>query len=225
MSSTRAFFVGDGSLLVRCADAWQAAGHTIAGVATANADIARWADANGIALSPIGDGPVAIPPGSFDYLFSVANLRMLPPALLARASRMAINFHDGPLPRYAGLNAPAWALLHQEASHGITWHEMAAKVDAGRIVRQATFALQPGETALSLNTRCYEAGLAAFTAIAQDIARGELTLTAQPDGRTYFGRDSRPEALGTLDFTQPAAQVAATVRALDFGTYANPLAR
>ena len=30
--------------------------------------------------------------------------------------RMAINFHDGPLPRYAGLNTPVWALLNGETA-------------------------------------------------------------------------------------------------------------
>ena len=61
----------------------------------------------------------------FDYLFSVANLAMLPPSLLHAARLGAINFHDGPLPRFAGLNATSWALLSGATSHGITWHEMA----------------------------------------------------------------------------------------------------
>ena len=38
-----------------------------------------------------------------DVLFSIANLRVLPDDVLARV-RTAINFHDGPLPGYAGLN-------------------------------------------------------------------------------------------------------------------------
>ena len=60
-----------------------------------------------------------------------------PPAtLIASARQLAINFHDALLPRYAGLNAPAWALLAGESTHGVTWHEMTPQVDAGRIVRQ-----------------------------------------------------------------------------------------
>ncbi len=139
----------------------------------------------------------------FDYLFSVANLRMLPPAVLARARKLAINFHDALLPRYAGLNATCWALMAQERSHGVTWHEMTARADAGRIVRQASFEMSPQETALSLNAKCYEAGLASFTALAQDLARGELALAEQQGERQYFGRHRRPPALGTLDFTRP----------------------
>ena len=101
---------------------------------------------------------------------------------------------------------------------------MTAAVDAGRIVRQASFEIAPDETAFSLNARCYEAGLATFVAIVQDLARDDLALTPQQGSRSYFGRDRRPESLATLDWSHPAAQLAALVRALDFGAYPNPLA-
>jgi len=55
----------------------------------------------------------------------------------------AINFHDGPLPRYAGLHATTWAILNQETSHGVTWHEMREIVDTGAILQQRVFALAP----------------------------------------------------------------------------------
>ena len=152
---------------------------------------------------------IEVPAGEFDYLFSVANLRVLPAALIARARKLALNFHDAPLPRYAGLNATSWALMAQEKDHGVTWHEMTPAVDAGRIVRQATFAIGPAETAFSLNTKCYEAGLAIFESIVQDIARGDLSLTEQTGHRSYFGRDRRPDAMATLDFSRPATELAA----------------
>lgn len=219
MSSTSAVFVGDGTLLVRCAQAWREAGHGVAFLATRNPEIAQWAQANGI------DHGDELPEGGFDYLFSVANLQVLPATVIARARKLAINFHDGPLPRHAGLNATAWALLAQESEHGVTWHEMTDRVDAGRIVKQKLFPIAANETALSLNARCYEAGLAAFVEIAGEIALGELRLTPQSGPRSFSGRDRRPDALGTIDFSQTARDVAALVRALDYGTYANPLAR
>ena len=59
--------------------------------------------------------------GEFDWLLSIANLQIVPEVLLAKAEG-AVNFHDGPLPDYAGLNAPVWARLNGETKHGITWH-------------------------------------------------------------------------------------------------------
>ena len=57
-------------------------------------------------------------------------------AVLAQAKRGAINFHDGPLPRHAGLNAPVWAILEQEKQHGVTWHLIEGGIDEGDIALQ-----------------------------------------------------------------------------------------
>lgn len=226
MVSTSAVFVGDGSLLIQCADVYRNAGHTIRAVVTHNPNVVQWAETRGIntiyldASSRIGLTGV-----EFDYLFSVANLHVLPDELISRARKLAINFHDALLPRYAGLNATSWVLIAQETTHGVTWHEMTPTIDAGRIVRQASFGIAEEETALSLNARCYEAGLATFTSIVEDVGRGDLALTEQGSTRSYFGRLHRPDALATLDFSRPAKELAALVRGLDFGEYENPIAR
>jgi len=226
MSSTSAVFVGDGSLLVRCAQAWRDAGLDIRCVASGNAEVLQWAQANGVDCVTLQEGvAVQLPPVQFDYLFSIANLRVLPGQLIQRAAKLAINFHDGPLPRYAGLNATSWALLAQEDSYAITWHEMTDVVDAGAIVRQVPVHISENDTALGLNARCYEAGLAGFVAMTQEIVRGELTLAPQFGERSYFSRSRRPDALGTLDFSRSAHELCALVRGLDFGSYANPLGR
>ncbi len=226
MVTTNAVFIGDGSLLVQCAEAFRRAGHGVVAVVSGSGANLDWAQAEGIpAIRMEGDWAEQLDAHEFDYLFSVANLRMLPVDVLRRAGKLAINFHDALLPRYAGLNATCWALMGGEALHGITWHEMTERADAGRVVRQVSFEVSPQETALSLNAKCYEAGLASFTQIAGDLARGELPLSAQQGERSYFGRHRRPPALGTLDFRRPGSELEAMVRALDFGQYANPLGR
>ena len=226
MSSSTAVFVGDGSLLIQCADAYRQAGHSISAIASHNRNILEWAEQSGLrAFHLDASAPITLPDVDFDFLFSVANLHVLPDELITRARKLAVNFHDALLPGYAGLNATSWALMAQERAHGVTWHEMTAAVDAGRIVRQACFDLADEETALSLNARCYEAGLASFSSIVEDIGRGELTLTEQVGSRTYFARHQRPDALATLDFSRPAKELAGLVRGLDFGQYPNPLAR
>src|SRR5690348_8848912 len=115
MLKTSSVFIGDGSLLVQCAEAFVRAGHRIEAVVSAAPANLEWAAARGVrAVRMEGDWPAALEGLDFDYLFSVANLRMLPPAVLGRARKLAINFHDGPLPRYAGLNATCWALMAGE---------------------------------------------------------------------------------------------------------------
>ncbi|MCZ7669919.1 MAG: formyltransferase family protein [Chloroflexi bacterium] len=89
----------------------------------------------------------------FDYLFSITNLAILPEALLVLPQKGAINFHDGPLPRYAGLYATSWALLNQELIHGVTWHTMTAAVDEGLLLKQQLFPHSGRETAFSSTSK------------------------------------------------------------------------
>ena len=46
----------------------------------------------------------------------------------------SFNLHPGPLPEYAGLNVPSWAIYEGEKrSHGVTVHWMDEGVDTGPI--------------------------------------------------------------------------------------------
>lgn len=161
---------------------------------------------------------------SFQFLFSVVNLRVLPPALLALPRRLAVNYHDGPLPRYAGVHATSWALMRGEREHGITWHTMEPAVDAGVVLKQVKFDVGPRATALSLNAACYEAALHSFVELIPELTTGTAALQPQPEqGRSYFGRLRRPPAAGVLDWRRPVHSLDALVRALDFGPYENAL--
>ncbi|WP_367652007.1 MupA/Atu3671 family FMN-dependent luciferase-like monooxygenase, partial [Pseudorhodobacter sp.] len=160
---------------------------------------------------------------SVDWLLSIANLNVIPDAVLSLADQ-AVNFHDGPLPRYAGLNAPVWAILNDEAQHGITWHRMVAGVDEGAIVEQRMFPITASDTALTLNTKCFEAAIESFPAVLTALETNAPGLPQDLSQRSEYRRTDRPKAAARLDFTQSAEAVLRLVRALDHGGYANPLA-
>jgi natural product biosynthesis luciferase-like monooxygenase protein len=220
----KAIFCGNGTLLIQCAEAFREAGGAITAVISADMRIQAWAEQNGTPLWGTPEAP-ALPTDApdVDYLFSVANLSVLSADLLARARRAAINFHDGPLPDMAGLNAPAWALIEGRTRHAITWHEMVEKVDAGGIYRSAAFDILPTDTAFSLNAKCYEAGLETFRALVPDLIAGAAQTTPMQGERNWYGRAKRPQTLGLLDPARPAAELCRLVRGLDFGGYENPL--
>ena len=154
-------------------------------------------------------------PYDFDVLFSIANLRVLPQRLLDRAA-IAINFHDGPLPGYAGLNVTTWALLAGEPEHAVTWHLMTADVDGGDVVALERFPIRPDDTAFSLNARCYEAAIATFPGIVDALVAGTLTTTPQPPGeRRVFRRFERPAAI--VDPTDDVDDIDRVVRAMSLG--------
>lgn len=221
----RCYVIGAESLLVRCCEILLADGHSVLGVVTRAPEIARWAEQRGLrVVAPGRDLASRLGAEPFEWLFSIANLSILPDELLALPRRGTINFHDGPLPRYAGLHAPAWAILHGERSHGVSWHLVEGGVDEGDLLEQELFELDLRETALTLNTRCYELGAESFARLVSALARGEYARRPQDLAqRTYFGRYERPAAACALDFAQPVERLDALVRALDFGRYPNPL--
>ncbi len=226
----RAVMIGHESLLIQCATLWRDAGHVVSAVVTRSAEITAWAEAEAVPVfASQADVTTtvteAVSGAPFDWLLSIANLDMLPEAVLRLPSKGAVNFHDGPLPRYAGLNVPVWARINQESRHGITWHKMESGADTGDIIAQRMFDISATDTALTLNTKCYAAAIESFEDVMRALAAG-LPETQPQDirQRSYFGRGKLPDAAARLDFRRDAGEIVALVRALDHGEYFNPLA-
>ncbi|MEP5729183.1 MAG: MupA/Atu3671 family FMN-dependent luciferase-like monooxygenase [Sulfitobacter sp.] len=217
-----AILMGDESLTIACGDMMLAGGHRLVAVVTQDAEVSGWARAQGLT---VWEHPRDMPADlTADWLLSIANLRLIPDDILAIPARGAINFHDGPLPRYAGLNTPAWAIINGETSHGVSWHIIEDGVDEGDLLAQRMIDIAPEETAFSLNSKCYAAGMESFALVLAQLEAGTLERTSQDlTERSYFAKDKRPAHLGLLDLMQPVATLSALVRGLDFGGYANPL--
>ena len=219
------YLMGSESLLIKCAELLLEKGHHICGIISSEPQISEWAAAQEIPSLKF-DTTLAdvLRQQPFDYFFSIANLAIVPDEILMLPRRGAINFHDGPLPRYAGLHATSWALINREQEHGITWHIMSHEVDKGQILKQQRFPIAENETAFTLNVKCYEAAIASFDDLIDRLA--EDRVEPQPQNlveQTYFGKYQRPTAACTLRWSQPATEIQALVQALNFGPYENPL--
>ncbi|MFN3320887.1 MAG: MupA/Atu3671 family FMN-dependent luciferase-like monooxygenase [Allorhizobium sp.] len=222
----KCLLIGNESLLVQCGQLILDRGNSIAAIVTSNDAVKSWAGQNGIpSVEWRGSLEHAVESIDYDYLFSIANLRIIPSPVWRKARLGAINFHDGPLPRYAGLNVPAWAVMQGETRFGVTWHEITDGVDEGCIHMQADFDLSANDTSLSLNTKCFAAGIDSFAALLDAIATSSLPRVAQDlSVRTYYAKTKRPDAAGTLLLDLPAEQLSSLFRGLNFGSgYANRL--
>ncbi|MBZ4420615.1 MupA/Atu3671 family FMN-dependent luciferase-like monooxygenase [Myxococcus sp. RHSTA-1-4] len=224
--SPSCFIIGEGTLVVPCAQALMERGVRVLGLVTREPSLQKWAEEQGVPHVPPGEQVLPfLSRAPFDWLFSIVNLSMVKDEVLRLPRRMAINFHDGPLPRYAGLNVTSWALLHRETQHGVTWHEMTSGADKGRILKQRLFDIAPNETAFSLNARCYTLGMETFAELAAELVEGRVEPVEQDFSlRSYFGLAQRPEAAALLDTHGDVEEARALVAALDYGGYPNPLA-
>ncbi len=215
--------VGAESLLIQCGEMLLEKSAEICAVVSRNPQILDWARSKELPTAAPGKGLAdALRPLEFDYFLSITNLAMIDGEVLEMARKASINFHDGPLPRYAGMYAPAWAILGGESEYGITFHQMTEAADEGDIHVQRHFEIRPDDSSLTLNTRCYEAAIDAFGELLEALVDGTLASTPQNlEERTYFERYRRPDAAGVLDWQRPAPEISASIRAMDFGRYEN----
>jgi natural product biosynthesis luciferase-like monooxygenase protein len=216
--------IGDELLLAQCAEILLSRGHSVEAVVTVNTNVRDWATENGIPIvEPNSNLADRLSSFRYDWLFSIANLRVVPEPVWRSARCGAVNFHDGPLPELAGVNTPSWAILNGAVSHGISWHAITAGIDEGDVYVSQRFDVGPDETAFTLNMKCFEAGIETFNVLLADIERGALSPRRQNIAdRTYFGRHERPTPVLLLD--RRAEELSRLVRALDFGPgYANRL--
>ncbi|MEZ4694959.1 MAG: LLM class flavin-dependent oxidoreductase [Rhodothermales bacterium] len=219
------YLIGSESLLIQCAGSIMSAGHEILGVVSNAPRIRDWAESQSLKVIdsdvPYAEVLAATP---FDYLLSITNLSIIAEEALSLPRVAAINFHDGPLPDYAGLNVTTWALADGVSRHAVSWHLMKAAVDEGDVLVEEEISVADGETAFSLNTKCYEAGISSFGRLLEMLEERRLAGREQTGPGQYFGRYHRPPHGGVIDFEQDADSIARLVRSLDFGTYDNPVA-
>jgi amino acid adenylation domain-containing protein len=219
------FVIGEGSLCLRCTDVLRTRGIRVLGLISPDAVSRRWAKEKGVPWHhPDENFANILSTRPFDFLFSIVNSYILKPDVLALPRRCAINYHDAPLPRYAGVYSTAWALIHRERFHGVSWHVMADEVDAGDLLKQRSVEIFENDTSFILNARCYDAAIDALSELALELVEGREIRTPQDlRQRTYYPLHKRPAGGGLIDWNRPQAETDALRRALDFGNQPNDL--
>lgn len=112
-------------------------------------------------------------------LFNVNSFQIIREELMAIPDEGIINFHNGPLPRYRGINVCSWAIMNGEKSYGVAWHFVEKGIDSGDIVAQTCFDLSETETAFSLIVKCIKEGVALFERFFPVVLEGNISRTRQ----------------------------------------------
>lgn len=156
-----------------------------------------------------------------DLLLNVHAMYVLPPDVVAAPRIGSFNLHPGPLPRYAGLNAPSWAIYHGEQSHAVTVHWMDGGIDTGALAYESEIAIDQDDTGLTLSAKCVRAGLPLLHDLLQAASGDAIPHRPQPDAiRRYYGREVPHE--GRLLWTESALRIVNFVRACDYAPFSSP---
>jgi methionyl-tRNA formyltransferase len=158
-----------------------------------------------------------------DLLLNVHSLYLIHAAVVDAPRIGAFNLHPGPLPHYAGLNAPSWAVYRGERRHAVTLHWMEAGIDTGAIAYEAAFDLTERDTGLSVSMRCVKEGLPLIAQLLADAERGRDAIPRRLQDnsqRRYFGRETPDD--GRIVWSRPARELVGLVRASDYSPFPSP---
>ncbi|MFN3218208.1 MAG: MupA/Atu3671 family FMN-dependent luciferase-like monooxygenase [Acidimicrobiales bacterium] len=218
-------FVGDHPLVASCAGRLIDAGLRVVAISSDDDAIGAWADDAGIDRVAWDDFGAYLERTRPDLLLSVGNLRIIGDDMIASVG-LAVNFHDGPLPAYAGLHTPMWAILAGETEYAVSWHVVESGVDEGDVLAASSFAVSADETTRSINLKCFAAAGDSFERLVEQLVDGSLDRTPQVGSGRYCGRYERPVPAGALvPHSMAAAEIDRLVRALDFGPTINRVGR
>lgn len=225
LNSFSCYIIGKDSLVIQCAEILLKENFQILGITSDDPLIIQWCSVHDIPILESFESLLTKKERfSFDYLFSIMNSKILSHKMVTLPHRGAINFHDSPLPKYAGLLATTWAILNNEKTHGISWHIMDEIIDRGDILKQSFFHIDKNETTLSLNLKCYEHAVQAFQELIIELKENRVIRKKQNlSNRSYYGSKHKPPNDGFISWRQSADKISLLCRALTFGNYFNPL--
>jgi methionyl-tRNA formyltransferase len=158
-----------------------------------------------------------------DILLNVHSLFVINGEVLSAPRIGSFNIHPGPLPRYAGLNAPSWAIYRGESSHGVTVHKMVPGIDAGPVAYQALFDIEETDTGLSLSSKCVKAGIPLLSRLLESASLGAQAIPLIDQDMTkreYFGREVPND--GRIIWSSLAREVLDFIRACDYLPFRSP---
>lgn len=159
-----------------------------------------------------------------DLLINVHSLCVIHGDVVAAPRIGSFNLHPGPLPAYAGLNVPSWAIFNGERRHAVTLHWMASGIDTGAIAYQAWFDLDPDATGLSCSLQCLRLGVPLVERLLAAALHDPEAVPALPQGsarRAVYKRGHVPFD-GRIDWSKPAVMLDAFIRAADYHPMPSP---
>jgi methionyl-tRNA formyltransferase len=149
-----------------------------------------------------------------DLIVVVAYGQILRPALLTLAPHGCVNVHASLLPKYRGAAPIAWAIARGEEKTGVTTMFLNERMDAGDLIDQEEVAIEPGETAGSLQARLAVIGGRLLVKTVAAIASGTAVRKPQ-DLSLVTWAPKLTKTDGRIDWNLSAREICNRIRAFD----------
>lgn len=149
-----------------------------------------------------------------DLLVVVAYGQYIPQRVIELARHEAINVHPSLLPKYRGSAPIQWAIANGDEITGVSIIYLAAKMDAGDILRQETYPIASDDTSAILHDKLALFGAGLLIKGIDDIREGAVQRIVQDDARAVEIRKLSKED-APIDWSLPAATIRNRIRAYD----------
>jgi len=123
------------------------------------------------------------------------------------------NLHTSLLPGYRGASPIQAAITSGDTGTGVTLMRLVRQLDAGPMADAERVAIAPLDTAIEVGAKLADACVPLLARVLPRIAAGTQSCTEQDATRATFCR-RLDKSDGVLDFTQPAAVLAARINGL-----------
>ncbi len=148
-----------------------------------------------------------------DVVLVMAYGHILREAFIATPRLGTLNLHTSLLPKYRGASPIQSAIANGEIETGVTLMRIVRELDAGPVAGVERVAVGPRDTALAVETKLAAACVPLLARALPALAAGTLAFTPQDPAAATFCRKLQKED-GALDFTAPAAVLAARINGL-----------
>jgi methionyl-tRNA formyltransferase len=123
-----------------------------------------------------------------------------------------LGFHYSPLPRYRGSAPLVWQIIRGESEIGVSFFELTAEMDAGRLAAQEAAPIGPDETVADALDRADALALDMLRTFVPAWVAGTLELRPQPDEEPSYCGLRAPDD-GRIDWSWPGKRIHDFVRA------------
>lgn len=149
-----------------------------------------------------------------DVMIVVAYGQLLPAAAIEAPRFGCINVHASLLPRWRGAAPIQRAIMAGDRETGISIMQVVEKLDAGPLLGQTRSAIEPDDTAETLQQRLARLGAECLIPTLKAFLAGEIKPKPQEEGLvTYASRITRTEA--EIDWRLSAHELEHRIRALN----------
>ncbi len=159
-----------------------------------------------------------------DLIVTVAYGAILGKSILKIPRYGCINLHPSLLPKYRGAAPINFALFNGDRITGNTLFQMAAKMDSGPILKQATMPIKEGDNYTSLADKLSEQGAELVLSVLEDFENNRVNPEPQKEEEATYCRKITKED-SYIDWNKRAEDIYNQVRALSLSPGAVTLFR